>query len=183
MSSVDSIVSVAITAQTTTPTKPGFGKTLIAGYFTNWNSTDLVREYTDLDGLSSDGFTSTSSVYLAAQAQLQQTPHPESFLVGRLTTAPTPSVTLLISTVIEGEKYTLTVGDNAATTYTVPASSTPSAVGTALAALLDALTGYDAVSASGVITLERTSGSEPIRIRNWSSNLMIEMVGTAVNLA
>lgn len=183
MSSVDSIVSVAITAQTTTPTKPGFGIPLIAGYFENWASTDLVRAYTDVDGLVADGFTSSSAVYLAAQAILQQTPHPEYFLVGRLTTPYTPGVTLTITDATEGAKYTLQVGANTATTYTVLASATTSTVATAIAALLDALTGYDASAVGSQITLEWTAGDgDPIRVRNWSSNIELRMTGTATNL-
>jgi hypothetical protein len=173
MSSVQTVVSVNITAQTTTPTKPGFGIIMIAGYFTNWTGTDVVRQYSDLDGLVSDGFATTSSVYLAAQAQVQQSPHPEYFYVGKLATAPTPSYNLKCLSAVEGAKYSIQVGTNAATTYTVPAAATTTTVALAISALLAALTGYAASPSTDTITLTRTSGTEPIRLQNWTQTFSI----------
>jgi len=79
--SLSDIVQVTITAQTTAPSRTGFGLPLIMAYHTNWP--ERARSYTSLDSMVSDGFATTDEAYLAAQACFSQNPKPTRVIVGR----------------------------------------------------------------------------------------------------
>ena len=79
--SLSDIVQVTITAQTTAPSRTGFGLPLIMAYHTNWP--ERARSYTSLDSMVSDGFATTDQAYLAAQACFAQNPRPTRVVVGR----------------------------------------------------------------------------------------------------
>lgn len=167
------IVNVSISANTSSPTQPGFGTALIAGYHTAW--VDRVRSYTGLDAMVSDGFTANSPEYKAASAIFSQNPRPERLKVGRRALPMTQVVTLTVNTAVAGEvlRVTLTNAAGVATTYTrtIPGASSVSAEATALAALIDAHANVAAVAVGAVITCTTGTAGLLIAYSAWSAGL------------
>lgn len=81
--SLQTIVDVTITKESATVARTGYGKPLIAAYFSTDHFLDRAREYEDLDGLGDDGFGEDHWVYKKAAAILSQNPKVDSFVVGR----------------------------------------------------------------------------------------------------
>lgn len=81
--SLDSIINVAITAETKAPTRAGFGKALVSSYHTVFP--ERVREYSGdvVDSMISDGFASDHPAVVAVGKHLSQNPKVSSVLVGR----------------------------------------------------------------------------------------------------
>lgn len=65
---------------------PTFNQALIIGTSTVIPAAELLRQYTSLAGMAGDGFSLTSSEYLAAQIYFSQTPTPTYLWVGRQVT-------------------------------------------------------------------------------------------------
>lgn len=78
---ISDVLSVAISVSGAGPTAAGFGEPLIASYHTHYS--DLVREYSALSEMVSDGFAVTDPAYLAASAVFAQIPSPPALKVGR----------------------------------------------------------------------------------------------------
>lgn len=155
MAGIGDIVSITITANTRTPSAVGFGTPLLLSYHTRFP--ERFRRYSDLDEMIADGFQIYDAAYLMAQALLSQDPHPEVFMVGRLSAAPTHTQTLTATSSTEGQhvkvKVTSPLGVETAFDYTILASATTSTVATAVAALINALTGVAASAVGAVITV------------------------------
>lgn len=148
--SLDDIVQVNITAETTTPTRPGFGTPLILAYHTRWTS-DRVREYSKLLEMTDDGFLVTDPAYIAASKVFSQNPRPKKIKIGRRTNAPIQTVDLTPINVTQGYVYNITIGGVTAT-YTNGASETVATVCTALAAAIEALSNTALFSATASAT-------------------------------
>lgn len=126
--SLDSIVNVNITSATTTVSQTGFGTPLLFAYHTEWTN-ELVREYTSLSGMTTDGFVATDPAYQMAVHVFAQNPKPKSVKVGRRQNAPTQTFDLTPTDTTEGLIYTITIEapDGTASedfTYTVQAADT-----------------------------------------------------------
>lgn len=138
--SVLDIVTVSITSDSAKVSKPGFGIPIILSPRPVWF--ERVREYTDTDGMVTDGFTSTTPEYKAATAMFAQTPRPERVLVGRLANKPTQRWALT-PVVANGETYKLTVigtdGTVYPVTFTADGSATAAEIVAGLKAAIDAL--------------------------------------------
>lgn len=134
---LEDIVDVTITAQTASPTRPGFGTPLIAAYHTRWTS-DLVREYASLSEMTDDGFLTTDAAYLCAQAVWSQSPRPKKIKIGRRTRAFTQTIKLIPTITTEGYVYSITIGGQTAT-YTVQASDTVALIIDGLKLAIDGL--------------------------------------------
>jgi hypothetical protein len=93
MASLSDVVNLTITEVTSAITRPGFGTPGIFAFTTAYTS-GLVRQYNDLPSMITDGFTTTSAPYLAAQAVFGQNPRPPSIKILRRTAAPTYAGTL-----------------------------------------------------------------------------------------
>src|SRR5690606_15532204 len=80
---------------------------------------------------------------------------------------------ITITSAVEGEVVEMTVvgpdGTETAISYTILAAATTSTVATAVAALLDALTGVDASAASAVITVTPTTPGGMVYIRGLAN--------------
>lgn len=81
MADLNDVVSVSVSAATSTPTQEGFGVPLIMNYHTKF--AERVRKYTSLAGMITDGFATTDLVYKAAQAIFAQPPSVPYVLIGR----------------------------------------------------------------------------------------------------
>lgn len=150
--SLDQIISVSITRDTTTVSQVGFGTPLLVSYFPTSIFPERARTYTGLQGLLDDGFVVTDPVYRMASNLLAQNPSPSQFKVGRRVGAPQQVITLTPeASPVEGDVYTLVVtgvddgalGSQVATSdsvsYTVIAADTPTDVCDGLRAALAAL--------------------------------------------
>lgn len=155
MASISDIISVSITNNSRTATRVGFGTMLIMAYHTVFP--ELSRLYTDLDGMTGDGFATTSAAYKMAAAAFAQEPRPEKVRVGRLPAAHTLTRTLTITSAVQGQHIkakllgpdgTINVLD-----YTIGASATTTSVATAVEALIEAYTGINSAPAAAVITI------------------------------
>jgi len=162
MSSIDSVVSVQISAQTSFPTRQGFGKSMLMAYHTAY--TDLFREYSSLAGLVADGLTSDSAAYKMALSAFSQNPRPRTVKIGRITTsvAPTYDVTVTTATAAKHVMLTITDSDGNSTdidyTVTGSESSGTTGVATAVELLIEAVTGIASTSSGAVINVVGTSG-------------------------
>lgn len=87
MTTINDIVSVTVTAESSAVEKATFSVPLVVGYHTAF--AERVREYSSLDGLVSDGFATTNPIYKACAALFAQTPRVAKVKVGRLALAPT----------------------------------------------------------------------------------------------
>ena len=86
---LDDIVNVTITRETTTPTVQSFNDILIAAEFLASSITpafgtdERVRAYSSLQEIEDAGYSTTETVYLAAQAIFAQNPKVNQVKVGR----------------------------------------------------------------------------------------------------
>lgn len=151
---LDPIVSVAISATNATPQLPGFGIPAIVGYHTK--NSDVIRSYTDLPGMVTDGFAATDPLYLMASAILSQTPCPPKFKIIRGSTSVTQAGTFIVTSNTNGDSvgFTYTGTDGVAVDYHVTVSSqTTTQVATAIAAITPDATGYAVTSSTATVTV------------------------------
>lgn len=134
--SEEQIIDVQIDLQAGAAEEVNFGVPLIAAYHTKY--ADVVRTYSDLDGLLADGFAQTDAVYLAAAAMLAQSPRIVEFKVGRRALPFTQVFTLAPISTLQGLVYTGSVAGNAYS-YTVGASDTIATITAAIKAAIDGL--------------------------------------------
>lgn len=161
MPDLDSIVDVSITAATSTPSRPGFGTTLIAGYHTLF--ADLVREYTSLAGFVADGATSAHPLYKAVASHFSQKPRPKKVKIGKLTTAVACTRTITITSATEGDIVSFTIvspdGTETEISYTILTGATTTTVATAVELLVEAAPDITSSPSSAVITAACSAGS------------------------
>src|SRR5687768_4049946 len=98
------IIVITITTETGGILQAGFGVPLILA--PHANNVDRIRYYTDLAGMVTDGFTSTTAPYKAASAMFAQNPRPERIAVGRLALYPTQRFAVT-PTAVHSAKYSL----------------------------------------------------------------------------
>lgn len=105
------IVSVTILTSAQPAQVPGFGKPLILGLGGFFANSDIIRDYSSLTGMVSDGCSTTAPEYLAAAAMFGQNPRPPLISIGKRTHLPT--LTWDISPVaIANALYGVTVNGN-----------------------------------------------------------------------
>lgn len=79
--SIEDIVNVTISRQTTPVSRAAFGTLLVVGQHSNF--AERIRYYTDPDSLLDDGFSASDDVYIAVNAAFSQSPRPTRVGVGR----------------------------------------------------------------------------------------------------
>ena len=134
-------------------TSTDFNTPLIASCHTNFP--ELVRTYTsgDLDALVADGFTTDSATYRMAAAISSQSPRPREYKVGRLATPYTQAVTYeVVTPIVEGVDYTITV-DGTDYTYTSQPADTTTIITAALALAVNNHPGISAVAADPAVDI------------------------------
>jgi len=156
--SLSEIVNVTITAETTSPTRAGFGVPLIAGYHTAW--LNRVREYTDLTGLVDDGIAATHPIYRCAAKILAQNPRVTKFKVGRRGLVHTQKWRLIPTNTTEGLVYTLDFvkpdGTAAQATYTVAPADTVALIIDGLVAAINALASFAMTAVDNTTNMDLT---------------------------
>jgi hypothetical protein len=150
--SLDDLVSVSITANTTSPSRTSFGTPGLLAYVPTSVFPERSREYNSLTGMISDGFLVSDPAYLMATALKAQNPSVKKWKVLRkaLPSEQTIRVTPTITT--EGEVLSLTV-NGTEVTYTIPSGATINSIATALQALFAAIVGVTAVDNTGSVQL------------------------------
>ena len=138
---------------------------MILGYHTHY--TDLIRTYTSLSGMTSDGFAVTDPEYIAASVLQAQSPPVNTWMIGRRTSVPTQIVNCT-PTKSTGIAYSVTLGvANPGKTaivsqtfsYTALASDTASSIVGALVTAIGAnVTGVTPSNSTGVLVLTGTAG-------------------------
>lgn len=143
--SLEDIVNVTITAQTSTPSRLGFGTPLIATVHSVFP--DLVREYKKLSAMTDDGFVSSDLAVKIATKVFSQNPKPNSLKVGKRNLPYTQIIRVTPINVAEFYVYEFNVTVGAVVTpitYTNGGAETVATVVTALQALVDAVAGVTA---------------------------------------
>jgi hypothetical protein len=170
--------NVVISTEGPALTQVGFGTLLIAGYHTKYAA--LVREYTDLAGLVSDGFTVNDPIYKAAQRAFGQAPRPNTVKVGKLANAPVQVVKFGLNGAAQASTlYGFTMTRNgvvADITFTSDASPLASEIVAGLAAAVEASAlgaAVAAVTADTNTTCQITEGTAGTQVyfSNWTDNL------------
>jgi len=159
--SLEDIVSVTITAQTTTPSRLGFGVPLIARVHNVFAS--VVRYFANLTEMTDAGFPSGDPAVLIATAIFSQNPKPNSVGVGKRSNAFTQTVQLGFKNTTEDYVYEFDivvvdiVGGTTTTSisYTNGAAETPITIGAAIHLLVTAVSGITSTdNLDGTIDVE-----------------------------
>jgi len=166
MSSLDSLVSLAITLESTTLSRAGYGTPAILDYNTRFTDT-LVRSYGSLAAMTTDGFATTDLAYIAATKVFSQNPKPSTLKIFRRTNAPAETMVLTpttaVSTTYSGT-LAITGGSAQDWTYTSSATGTAATIANGLTAAIAALLSYSGnlvvsgATATGVVTLTAVTG-------------------------
>lgn len=135
MSDLDNIVSVTVDSASAQVTREGFGLPLILDYHSHY--ADYYRVYTDLAGMVTDGFSTSSAAYLAASELLAQSPRPPSFAVGRRALPPTMRWAVT-PTAQSSTTYYITI-NGTEVSYAADASATVAEIIAGLKSAIDAL--------------------------------------------
>lgn len=128
--SLDDIVSVSITAESASPTRPGFGTPLLACYHTG-HGVDRVLEYASLTEMVDDGWTTSEVGYKMASRVFGQNPRPSKVKIGRRANAPSQAVSLEVTDATVGRVLSVALGSTTYS-YTVAAPGTYTAVKVAI---------------------------------------------------
>ncbi len=143
--SLNDIISVSISAQTTTVSRLGFGTPLIARFHDVFAS--VVREYKSITAMTDDGWPALDPAVLIATKIASQNPKPNSWKVGKRTSAFTQDVTLTPINTTVGFVYDFDIVVGAVTTNinrVNGGAETVATIVTALQGLIDAVAGITA---------------------------------------
>jgi hypothetical protein len=158
--SLDEVIDLQITAESSSATRAGFGTMLCLAY--HLTIPDITKVYTSPSELTDDGFAVTDPAYRMAQTAFSQNPKPQRIVLGKRTHAYTQIVELTPTITTAGYHYTFEVVDPVgvvtAIDYTVLTGATVATICTALAALIDPVASVTAVSATTKITVTAAAG-------------------------
>lgn len=162
--SLEDIISVSITAQTTTVSRLGFGTPLIARAHNVFAS--VVREYRSLTAMTDDGWSATDPAVRIATKIASQNPKPNAWKVGKRASAFTQSVQLEVLNTTEGYEYEFDVVSPDTTTitsitHTNGPAETVITIAAALASLLSAIADLTTTdNLDGTIDLDADNAGE-----------------------
>lgn len=172
--SLEDIVSVTITSNTVTPTRPGFGTGLLAANkvptaaFTG----TLVRSYGSLTEMTDDGFAVTDPAYKAATKYWSQNPRPSKLKVGKRANKTVQTVELLVTTPAIGDVFSVKVNGTLCSFTAVDTSAAN--VATALELLIEAVTDISSATVGATISITHASGAGNLfDVSDWTKNLQL----------
>lgn len=177
MPALSDIVSVSTTVAAATPTTPNTSTPLVMAQNCPANFVGRVMSFTGTAAMVTLGFATNHPAVLAVGSALAQNPACGLIKVGKRALGSTWTVKLTVTDATQGDVYTVTVqnlvtGTKTNITRTVPGSSSNNAEATAIAALINAVTGF-AASAGGtnIVTITATGGVGILhRLLNWQIN-------------
>lgn len=140
MPSLSDIVQVSVITQTAQVKQAGFGIPLIVDYHNRFP--ERVRYYTDLTGMTSDGFLTSDAAYKAAANLLAQNPQVTKVGIGRRANAPDMQVDIT-PTAQNSKLYSVKVtgptGASGTASFTSDASATVAEITAGLTSAISAL--------------------------------------------
>lgn len=161
--SLDTIVNISISTQTTAPEQANFGTPLVAAYHTVWP--ERVRLYDAATGIADmilDGFLATDPAVVAATVVLSQNPKVTEIAIGRLTGAPLRAhkLTPILAGLEAGVPVDMVINGNAI--QPVAASPTIAELTADMKTKIDALalTGVTTTDNSTDLDIDVTAGNE-----------------------
>jgi hypothetical protein len=167
--SLNDLVNVNIVVEATAPSAANFGVPLIAAYHTH--NTDLIRYYSDLAGMVSDGFSETEPSYLCAEAVMSQNPTVASFAIGRRALPYTQTLKLTLSSASASDTYSfnLTGSNGVVNAVSVASSGVPATDAASVSSAIGLLSNVGTPSHSGTsVTIVQASGKMN-NIDTWAS--------------
>lgn len=173
------VVQASVSASSSSPTVPGFGKTLIMVGKVPVAFPATPQTYTSLAGLITAGFLTTDDAYLAALAAFSANPAPPAVMICQRTNKTVQVIKLKCLTAVTGAVYGINIvtplGVSTAIAYTVPGASTTTTVATAIAALIAAVSGFaTTASAADTITVVSPATAGQLNGYNsWTSNFYL----------
>jgi hypothetical protein len=159
---VSDVIAVNISVSAAGPTRAGFGEPLIAAMTCPF-ATGIVREYTSLAGMISDGFLVTNPAYLCAAEVFAQTPSPTALKIAKRALPNTQVTKLTLLSVNTTDVYVLKLRTPGGSYQTVSFTSTGvpatdvATMNTAVTAL--AIPNLTATHATTILTLTMTAGN------------------------
>lgn len=171
---LEDIVSVSISASSKSPTRPGFGTSLLlvntvpAGW-----GPKLSRVFGTTTELLDAGFTVDDLAYKMAAKLKSARTAPKTFRIGKRSSLTTEIVTLTINAgaayIAEDYVYDFEV-DGTEIEYTVLAGATASTIATAIAALIHALPNVTAAAVGAVITVTGAAAGTIFDVEGWADH-------------
>ena len=169
MPNIDSVISINITRATATPTRQSLTNPMIPGCANRFP--ELVRTYTGLPGMLSDGFLATDPEYLAAAALKAQSPSLKKWKIGKRTTRlPDETLALAVATSC-AVGTTVDFFVNGSEVKTTSTSTSTSFFATLIAtAVTSACTTVSASATAGVVTITPSVAKARTRISGWGGS-------------
>lgn len=174
--SLDDLVSVDITADSTSPTRPGFGtilclvSTVPAGF--SATTTTVVKALTDMADL---GFDSDDSGYVLVKKIFSQKVRPKQVKLWQRSSPNTFGATLTLgASSVVGATYTVSA-NGVECEHALTSGEDQDDAATSIAALIGAVDGV-AASATGAVITVTSSGAAGtmVRLSDWSTNIKLE---------
>lgn len=188
--SLKDFANVVISTDGPAISQVGFGTLLCAAFFPAarfGNAQTLVKEYSEVSEMVTDGFTENEPAYKMVARAFQQKPRPPTVKVGRLATAPTQTVKFKLNGVAQNNTlYGFTMkrnGVTAAIQFNSDGTATEAEIVAGLAAAVEASALGAAVAATSADTntscqiVEGTPGTLSY-YSDWTPNLKFSDVTT-----
>ncbi|KKN75986.1 hypothetical protein LCGC14_0375430 [marine sediment metagenome] len=141
--SLDTIVQINITAQSTSPSRAGFGTPLAAGFHTVF--ANRVRAYASGAEMVTDGFLATDPLVRLVNKVFSQNPKVTSIKIGRRASAPIQKLNFIPTDITVGLDYTMAFtrmdGTTETATYKVVTADTVALIIDGLITAIGALSG------------------------------------------
>ncbi len=174
--SLSDIVNLTIVESSQAVSRPGFGTMLIFAPTPYTNQ--LVRSYSSIAGMISDGFAADDVAVLAAGAVFGQNPHSPSVKIGKCTSLPTTTVKLT-ATVANSMVYSFLLCTQAApagtlVSYTSDSSATLAEINAGLLAVVNGLSvGITASDQTTYLRLQGNAAGTVFHVASVSSNIAV----------
>ena len=134
MPSISEIVNVNISRETSAVTRASFGVMMHLSLTRVFDEDELTREYTNVADMLTDGFKTTDTAYIAANALFSQEVSPESVIIGERGCADAVTLT---PTAANSTAYTVTI-NGTAFTYTSDGTATVAEICAGLTSAINA---------------------------------------------
>lgn len=180
--SLDDLINITIEADTLSPTRPGFGViALLASKVPTLFPTNVPKTYSDLVGMTDDGFLTSDPAYKCAAGIFAQKTRPEKIKVWARTLAkPVQEIKLQVLTAGSGTVLKATIkGTAVSLTLDGSTGATVDSAATALGALIDDDTTLTVTVATDTVTIvlkSTVSGDTDgllFDVQDWSPNLAL----------
>lgn len=187
MASIGKVVQITVSLLTAGAKAAGFGTLLVADF--NNRFSELIRFYSDTDGMATDGFVNGDAALAAVGQAFAQQPEPETVAVGRLTH--NPAITYkLTPTAVNSKKYSVKLTDKLGVVlqadFTSDGTATVAEVVAGIVAAINALasTPYAAVDTGAAhtsITVTPTVTTDYMSLEVLDQSLLLVQNLTADN--